>query len=156
MAQPIEWKPKPADPRHELQCKLEAAPIDHADAVLAAYALLQELQDHGVLDLLRGLVGAGSDVVTRLSEGADTPEAITAIRNLISTLKILGSIDPGILHDIAEMVTTPKETEPESFGPWKTLRRLGSKETLRGIGAVAYGLQVFGRVLIEQQFSIRR
>ena len=153
MAEPIPLKLVEADPKHEIRCRLDAAPIEHADAILAAYALLQELQDHGVLDLLRGLTAAGGDVITRLSEGVDTPESIAGLRNIVSLLRILGSIDPVVLHDIADMVTKQETPKSREFSLWKTLRRLGSKETLRGIGAVAYGLQVFGRVLIARQTS---
>jgi hypothetical protein len=90
-----------------------AAPDEHADAVQAAYALLDELHDAGVLDLLRGLAGAG---------------AIAALRNAISLMKILGGIDPAILQGVANILTQPRRT----------------------LSAAAYGLQVFGRVLLSR------
>jgi uncharacterized protein YjgD (DUF1641 family) len=105
-----------------------AAPDEHADAVQAAYALLDELHDAGVLDLLRGLAGAGGDIATRLSEAANTPEAIAALRNAISLMKILGGIDPAILQGVANILTQPRRT----------------------LSAAAYGLQVFGRVLLSR------
>ena len=139
------------DQSRALQARLENATIEHAEAILAAYALLQDLQDRGVLDLLRGLTGAGGEIVTAVSAAANTPETVNAIRNIVSLVKILGSIDPGILHDVATIVTETSKPESGATGVWKTLRRLGSRDTRRAIGAAAYGLQVFGRVLISRR-----
>lgn len=153
MAQPIPLKRIPSDPAREVRARLEAASVEHADAIVSVYALLQELQDHGVLDLLRGLTGSGADVVTRLSEAADRPESIAAIRNLISMARILASIDPEMLHALANAVTKAPEPKRETPGWWKILRGLGSKESRRAVGAMVYGVQVFGRVLIEKEFK---
>lgn len=153
MAQPILQHRVQTDRTSALKARLDAAPIEHADAVLAGYELLQELQDYGALDLLRGLAGSRGEIVTKLSEAANTPEAIAAIRNMASLLRILGSIDPEILRGVADIVTKPAKPQR---GFWNTLRWLGSKETLRAVGAAAYGLQVFGRVLISRQYRTGR
>lgn len=139
MAQPI--------PFHRNQ------PIKQADAVSAAYALLQELHDRGVLDFLRGLTGAGGDIVTRLSAGANTPESIAALRNIVSLLRILGSIDPEILHGVANIVTKPQPPDPDAPRLLSTLKKLTGKDARRALGAAAYGLQVFGKVLISRQLN---
>jgi len=141
MAQPILQLRMNTDQTKALQARLDAAPVEHAETVLAAYELLQELQDHGVLDLLRGLTGSGSEIVTKLSEAASTPESIAAIRNIVSMLRILGRIDPEILHGVADIVTKPARPRREL---WKAVR---------AVEAAAYGLQVFGRVLISRQRS---
>ena len=153
MAQPIQLHRIRPDSESEVRARLRAAPLEHADAILAAYALLQSLQDHGVLDLIRGFTGAGGEAVTKLAEAANTPEAIAAMRNIVSAIRILGSVDPQILHGIADTLTKTGGTEPDAPGLWTIMRRLGSKESLRAIGAAAYGLQVFGRVLISRQLS---
>jgi hypothetical protein len=44
MAQPIPLEIPPRNPRAELQSRLEHAPEEHAEAVLAAYEVLQQLQ----------------------------------------------------------------------------------------------------------------
>jgi uncharacterized protein YjgD (DUF1641 family) len=139
MAQPILQHRVPTDRTSALQARLAAAPVEHADAILAAYKLLQELQDHGVIDLLRGMAGSGGEIVTRLSDAANTPEPAAAIRNIVSMLRILGSIDPDILHDVAEIVTKRAKVRG---GIWKALR---------AVGAAAYGVQIFGRVLISRR-----
>jgi hypothetical protein len=45
----------PADSREDLIRRVEQAPVEHAEAVLAAYDLLQRLHEKGLLDLLNGL-----------------------------------------------------------------------------------------------------
>lgn len=139
MAQPILQHRVQTDQTSALQARLDAAPIEHADAVLAAYELLRELHDHGVLDLLRGLAGSRGEIITKFSDAANTPESIAAMRNIISMLRIVGSIDPEILHDVAEIATKPAKPRRSL---WKAVR---------AVEAAAYGLQVFGRVLIDRQ-----
>ncbi len=59
MARPIPFDAPPRDPRVELQHRLDRAPIQHAEALLSAYDLLQKLHDKGALDMARGLIGSG-------------------------------------------------------------------------------------------------
>ncbi len=153
MAQPIALQRVQPDPARDIRAKLAAAPLEHADAVLATYALLQELEDHGVLDFIKGLAGAGGDIVTRLSEAVNHPQAIAGIRNLVSLARIAGSVDPELLHRFANAIVAGRTPEAEAPGLWTTLRRLGSKDSRRALGAAAYGLQVFGRVLISRQLE---
>jgi uncharacterized protein YjgD (DUF1641 family) len=152
MAQPIPLNLPPTDRSKDLAAKLEGARLKHTAAVLAAYELLQELHDNGVLDLLRGATSAGGDIVTRLSSAADTPESVAVIRNAISMLRILSSIDPELLHGLADAVSKI-DARPDA---WSTIRRLFSKETFRAIGAMAYGLHAFGSVLISKQRASTR
>ncbi len=59
MAQPISLEIPPRDPRKELIARLERAPVEHAEAILSAYEVLQGLHDRQVLEMLRGLLGLG-------------------------------------------------------------------------------------------------
>jgi hypothetical protein len=56
MARPISLELPPRDPREELRKRLEQAPVTHAEALLDSYQLLQQLHDHGVFELLRGVL----------------------------------------------------------------------------------------------------
>ncbi len=47
MAQPIPLEVPPRNPRDELRSRLEQAPEQHPEAVLAAYEVLQELHSAG-------------------------------------------------------------------------------------------------------------
>ena len=68
----------------------------HAEAVLSAYALLQQLHDTGTLDVLRGALGAGDVLVEHVVSLVTAPESITALRNVILIGKVLGSINPEV------------------------------------------------------------
>ena len=53
MAQPIPLELPVRDPRVALQARLQDAPAEHAEALLAGYEVLQGLHDSGVFDLMR-------------------------------------------------------------------------------------------------------
>jgi uncharacterized protein YjgD (DUF1641 family) len=102
MAHPIQFKPVPVDPKQELMRRVEAAPQEHAEALLAAWGLLQTAHDQGVLDLAQGLIG-GKDVITgKLAEAANLPESVAAIRNGIAMARVLASFDPDMLQRLAK------------------------------------------------------
>ena len=101
MAQPISLKLPPRDPRQELLKRLEEAPAEHAAALLDGYELLQQLHEHGVFDLARGVLGATDKLVETASARASSTESIRAMRNAILLAKLLGSIDPEFLQAVA-------------------------------------------------------
>ena len=78
MAQPIPLNIPPRNPHAELQSRLERAPQEHAEAVLAAYEVLQELHTRGVLEIMRGALAASDELLEKVVDNAKTPEAIRA------------------------------------------------------------------------------
>src|SRR5258705_4887199 len=104
MAQPIRLEFPPRDPRAELQTRLQNAPLQHAEALLSGYELLQGLHDRGVLDLLRGGLGSSDKVLPILVDAANTPEAIVATRNLLILGKVVFTLEPALLVNIAKAV----------------------------------------------------
>jgi uncharacterized protein YjgD (DUF1641 family) len=160
MAQPIPLEVAPRNPREELRSRLERAPEEHAEAVLAAYELLQEMYKQGVLDILRGALSAREEILGTLAENASTPEAIRAIRHLLFWRRILGSIEPewfrGIFQAIPEgiaLATTERDKPVSLFG---LLRRLMDKDSLRGLAAALDFLQSFGRHLLSAKNPLPR
>jgi len=160
MAQPIPLEIPPRNPRAELRARLEQAPEEHAEAVLAAYEVLQELHNRGVLDIMRGFLAASDDILEKVVENIRTPEAIRAIRNLLFWRQILGSIEPewfkGIFQAIPEGIAeaTAERDQPVSF--FRLLRRLTSKDSLRGLTAAVDFLQAFGRHLHSAENPLPR
>jgi uncharacterized protein YjgD (DUF1641 family) len=150
MAMPVPLKRiTQADPREELLRRIQDAPIAHADAVLSAYDLLQRLHDTGTLDVLRGALGAGDAIVEHVVSLVTAPESVTALRNLILIGKVLGSIDPDILHAVVEglpqiTAQTPAAEPPSLFALG---RRATSPEARRGLAAAVSVLEVLGRGL---------
>src|SRR5580704_16578558 len=81
MAQPIPLELPPRDPRKELLDRLESAPLEHAEALLDAFDLLEELHQAGALQKLRGTIGAGDEILGHAVSAAKSPEGTRALRN---------------------------------------------------------------------------
>ena len=160
MAQPIPLEVPPRDPRLELRSRLERAPEEHAEAILAAYDVLQQLHDKGVLDIARGALAASDDILERVVDNARTPEAIRAIRNLLFCRQILGSIETERFKSIFQAIpegiaqATAERDKPVSvFSIFGLARRLCSKDSLRALAAAVDFLQAFGRHLQSSESS---
>jgi uncharacterized protein YjgD (DUF1641 family) len=151
MARPIALEVPPRDPRQELRSRLERAPEKHAEAILAGYEVLQELYERGVLDIARSALAASDDILEKVVDHAKTPEAVRAIRNLLFWRQILGSIEPewfqGIFKAIPEGIAQATSERQKPVGVFGLLRRLLSKDSLRGLAAAIDFLQAFGRHL---------
>src|ERR1700757_203130 len=139
MARPIPLEIPPRNPRAELRSRLEQAPEEHAEAVLAAYEVLQELHNRGVLEIMRGALAASDEILEKVVDNARTPEAIRAIRNLLFWRHILGSIEPewfrGIFQAIPEGIAEATAEREKPIGLFTFLRRLTHKESPPGWGA---------------------
>src|SRR5882672_6277775 len=151
MAQPIPFHAPPPDPRALLRERLERAPEQHAEAVLAAYDLLQELHDRGILDVTRSALTASDELLEKVVEGVNTPGAIRALRNLLFWQGILGSIEPrwfkGLVQAIPEGLAVATAERAKPVRMWTLLRRALSRDSLRGLAAGVDFLESFGRHL---------
>jgi uncharacterized protein YjgD (DUF1641 family) len=146
MAQPIPLELPPRDPRRELQCRLQNAPAEHAEALLAAYELLQGLHDHGVLDLVRGAVSAGDKIIEDAVQLTNTPEGIQAIRNSVILIKTIGALDPDVLNALLGALPGAlcAATAPEPPSLWQLFNKFRSKHFRRGLAMVNALLEGFG------------
>ncbi len=119
MAQPIPLELPPRNARKELLDRLETAPQEHAEALLDAFDLLEELHRAGALQKLRGTVSASDEILERAVGAAKSPEGTRALRNLLILGQILGSIDPDLLKCIAVAVgeTLGSERKPVTRPP---------------------------------------
>lgn len=152
MARPIPLEVAPRNPREELRDRLDRAPDEHAEAILAAYELLQEMHDQGVIDMARGVLSARDEILGTLAKNASTPEGVRAIRNLLFWRRVLGSIEPDRFQAIFEAIpegfakaTAPRSQPVTVFG---LLRRAMSRESLYAMAAAVDFLQCFGRRLL--------
>jgi uncharacterized protein YjgD (DUF1641 family) len=99
MAKAVEFREStPRNSRDDLIRKVEQAPVEHAEAVLAAYDLLQRLHENGLIDLLNGLLSAGDTVVDRVVDVISSKEMVTALRITLILGDLLSSIDPDKLR----------------------------------------------------------
>ena len=150
MAKPIPLQLPKRDPREELRSRLEQAPVEHAEAVLAGFEVLQGLHDSGTLEVLRGVLGGGNKILEIVVESTKTPEAIRGIRNLLIMTKIVGSIDPEVLKKFADaapdaLAAAAKAQEMEPPSLWESLRILRSKNLRRGLAVMNGVLQGLGK-----------
>ncbi len=149
MAQPIPLQMPARDPRAELQTRLQNAPLQHAEALLSGYELLQRLHDRGVLDLLRGALGSSDKVIEIVVDAAKTPEAIIATRNLLILSKVVFSLEPELLEGIAKAVpnslTQAREEKPLNL--WQMFKKMCSQDTRRALSAMLRILESFGKSL---------
>ncbi len=151
MAKPIPLELPASDPRAELQARLQNAPREHAEALLAAYEVLQGLHDRGVFELMRGALGSSDKVIEIIVEAANTPEAIRGIRNILILAKILGSVEPelveGFARSLPEAIACTKAYESKPPGLWGVMSKFGNKDFRRGLLLVNSMLEAFGRNL---------
>jgi uncharacterized protein YjgD (DUF1641 family) len=151
MAQPIPLNLPARDPRTELNVRLQNAPLEHAEALLASYEVLQGLHDRGVFELLRGALGSSDKVIEIVVDATKTPEAIRGIRNVIILTKTLGTIEPelveGFAHSLPEAVALSQGQESKPLSPWRMLKKMFSQDTRRALSAMLRILESFGKSL---------
>ncbi len=136
-----------------MQARLEQAPTEHAEALLAAFEVLQGLHDRGVFDLLRGAIGSSDKVIEILVNEAKSPEAIRALRNFLILTKMFGTIDTDRLRALTEAVSEtmlkPQESPPP--GIWGLFKKLWNRDFRRGLSAGQRLLEKFGSILSGKQ-----
>ena len=151
MAHPIPLEVPRPDPRLALQARLENAPAAHAEALLAAYEVLQGLHDRGVLDLVRGALGSGDEVLEIAVAAAQSPASIRSLRNLLLVVNMLGAIDPDVLKAFTQGVPQAFASmvrEPQPPGLWNLIKDfLWNQDFRHGLSALNTMLEAFGRSL---------
>ena len=154
MAKPIPLHLAPRDPREEFSSRLQQAPLDHAEAVLAAYQVLQGLHDHGVLEVMRGALGGSEKILEQVVAVASSAESIRATRNLLLLATALGEIDPALLSDLTRAIpkalvqANAEESKPP--GLFKLMSTFWKADFRRGLAAFNDLLVAFGRNLTEK------
>jgi len=148
MAQPIEFHP-PAKPALANTERLRNAPWEHAEAILSAYDLLQLLHDRGVLNLLRGLVGSGDEVIGAIAAAVDTPESIRAVRNFLLLTRFFANIPPDVLSSLVDTVSAGAKREKARKAPglFRLLCRLRNEDSRHAASIVLDLLEGLGKGL---------
>jgi uncharacterized protein YjgD (DUF1641 family) len=149
MAQPIPLNLPRHDPREALYQRLENAPNEHAEALLATYEILQGLHDRGVLDIVRGVLGSGDKVLDLVVEAANTPEVIRGIRNLMVLAKIADALDPEVLEGLAHAVpgALARAKTEKPLGPVELAGKALNSDTRRALTVLTTLLESLGKSL---------
>jgi uncharacterized protein YjgD (DUF1641 family) len=121
----------------------------HAEAIASALDLLQLLHDRGVLNLLRGLVGAGDQVVDILTTALNTPEAIRGMRNFLLLTKFFATIPPDVLGGLVQTATEGAEREKSNEAPGllQLVRRMNSENSRHAMAVLLDLLEGVGKGL---------
>jgi uncharacterized protein YjgD (DUF1641 family) len=135
----------PSNSRDDLIRKLDQAPVEHAEAVLAAYDLLQRLHEKGLIDLLNGLLSAGDTVVDRVVDVISSKEMMTALRVALILGDLLSSIDADKLHAV---VANSRRQAPSLLAIGK---QAISKNARRSVAITVGLLNVVGEALNAKQ-----
>jgi uncharacterized protein YjgD (DUF1641 family) len=151
MAQPIPLELPPRDPRKELLDRLESAPQEHAEALLDAFDLLEELHQAGALQKLRGTVSASDEILEHAVSAAKSAEGTRALRNLLILGQILSAVNPDLLKCIAVAVseTLGSERKPviEPPGLFALLSEFRQPELRRSVALINRFLETLGNQL---------
>jgi len=151
MARPIPLELPQRDPRQQLLAKLESAPAEHAEALLDAYELIQQLHNKRIFETLRGALSAGDKLVETVTSAAETPESIRALRNAMILGKMLGSINPELLQCISvavsEAVGSHRKPVIDPPGLFSLLAQFRQPELRRSVGLINRFLDVLGNQL---------
>jgi uncharacterized protein YjgD (DUF1641 family) len=139
MANPVAFRTfTPADERLDLIRKLEAAPREHAEAILEAYALLERLHSAKILAAANGLLSAGDILVDRLTNVVSSQQAVT----LLQVGLILGDVATSL--DAARIQKVVAETKAATPSWFSLLRRIFSADTRRMLGLALGLLEIAG------------
>ncbi len=148
MARPIAFEPQPYDPREALRKRLEAAPVEHAEALLDSYELLEQLHKSGTLRVLTGALATGDKILETAVDAARSEEAIRAMRNAVLLGKLLASINPEILEGIVaaagETLGSYKKPVIEPPGLFALLSQFRHKELRRSLALINKFLESLG------------
>jgi uncharacterized protein YjgD (DUF1641 family) len=143
MAHPIAFKPEPVDPQKELMRRVEEAPREHAEALLAAWDLLETAHQKGALDLAQGVIGGRDIIAGKLAEAANSPDGVNAVRNFIALGRIVAALDPDMLYNVSRALdrNPPRVRSAEEKPPslLSLFRQFRAEDTRRGL---AYGLDL--------------
>jgi len=148
MALPISLELPPRDPREELRKRLERAPVEHAEALLDSYELLQQLHEHGVFELLRGALAASGNLIETAVDVAKSDDSIRAMRNALILGKTLAAINPDVLQCVAlaasETLGCYDKPVIEPPGLFSLLSQFRHKELRRSIALINRFLEKLG------------
>ena len=149
MANPLQFKPV-VDPKQELKRQLDAAPMEHAEALLVGYDILKAAHANGTLDLINGLVSGRDIIAGKVAQYAKLPGGIAMIRNLLAAGKILMALDPETLDEVTKaMVDAHGAHRAEVKAPslWQLTRRATSEDSRRGLSFMTLLLGALGKGL---------
>jgi uncharacterized protein YjgD (DUF1641 family) len=140
-----EFTPKNA--RHDLMRRLEAAPEEHVEAILASYELLQRMHDKGVIDLANGLLSASDTVVDKVADLANSTEVTSILRLTFMITNVIRELDINHIHGLL----SGRGVKPASL--FQLGRQAMSEDVRLGLTVGLGLLSAFGSAVRKEQGS---
>jgi uncharacterized protein YjgD (DUF1641 family) len=128
--------------------RLRNAPVERTEAILSALEVLQLMHDRGVLDLMRGLLGAGDELVNIVTASLKTPQSIRSMRNLLLLASLLSSVSPEVIQSIVDSLisATNQRAGQDAPGLLELFRRMRSENSRRGLAVAVDLIEALGKV----------
>ena len=146
MGMPVEFREfTPKNSRNDLMRRLEQAPEEHVEALLAAYDLLQRMHEKGLIDIASGLLSASDTVMDKVADVASSTEVVNALRAVLMFTNLLKTLDMERMH---VLISAP-ESKPPSL--WALGRQAMSQDARVGLATAVGLLNVFGAALRKPQ-----
>ncbi|WP_047497253.1 DUF1641 domain-containing protein [Terriglobus sp. TAA 43] len=146
MAKAVEFRHfKPANSRDDLIRRIEAAPQEHADAILEAYDLLESLHEKGILSALNGALRASDTVIEKVTDVVSSKEAVNAVRIGLLLGNLLSAVEVDRVHTL---LTSPEKKAPSLISLVGTMN---NEDVRRGMSVGLSLLGVFGAALARTE-----
>lgn len=156
MAKAIAVVPVPSEnqqgAKDELLRRLDAAPLEHAAALLALWDLLEAAHEKQLIETARGAIAASDTIINRLAEAAANPGAVRGLRNMFLLAELLGALDPEILHGVVQALPGAVDEHRQAVAAkapslWAILRQMSSPDARRVLGLLAGVMTTAGAAL---------
>lgn len=146
MAMPVEFREfTPKNSRNDLMRRLDQAPEEHVEALLAAYELLQKMHQKGLIDIASGLLNASDTVIDKAADVVSSTEVVNALRVVLMLTNLLKTLDTERMH----VLLSSSKSKPPSL--WALGQEAMSKDARLGMATAVGLLNVFGAALRKQQ-----
>lgn len=144
-----------ASSENHARAHIEQSLDENAEGIVQALGLLQDLEERGVLPLLRALVEQGDDVLKVLLALVTREEYLGGIKNLIAIAQLLTAIPPSamesMVHGVKHGVHEAANNEPKSdLGVYDLVKQLRDPDVSRAISFAMSFLKGMGSQLGEQ------
>lgn len=140
---------------NQARAHIEQSLDENAEGIVQALGLLQDLEERGVLPLLRALVEQGDDVLKVLLALVTREEYLGGVKNLISIVQLLTGIPPSLMesmvHGVKQGVHEAAHSEPnDRLGVYDLVKEIRDPDVSRAISFTMSFLKGMGRQLGEQ------
>lgn len=139
------------------QAQIQQATVENAEAIVEALGLLQDLEERGVIPLLRALVEQGDDVLKVILALVSRDEVAGGLKNLISVFQMFTAIEPGAMEKlfsgVENGVKEAVQVTDAKMGIYDMLKAFRDPDVSRAIAFALSFLKGMGRSMAPSEAS---